>query len=298
MTRAVVITNPNASRHAASGLTRAVARLKAGGLAVEVAKTSEPGHGGDLARAAVADGADLLIAHGGDGTIMEIAPVLAGTGRPLGILPAGTGNRLADNLGIAWTPERAADVILAARPRVIDLGRLETATQTRHFAVAGGCGFDAEVMHRTSTRTKRTWGVGAYLATAIGLAADLPRGTVRVEIDGVVHERPAVTVLLANCGEILPTGRRFAPGIAPDDGALDVIILDAASFAGAARIAWRLATGRSNDHAGITMLRGARVRITTEPAMAAQADGEPCGQTPLSAELLAGALAVLAPAPR
>ena len=298
MTRAVVISNPNASRVRKARLEMALARLKAGGIAVDVARTSAPGEGARLAREAASDGADLLITHGGDGTLMELAPVWYETGRPLGILPAGTGNRLADNLGIPWAPRDAADVILAARPRAIDLGRIVTAEKTGYFAVCGGCGFDAEVMHRTSAATKRTWGVAAYVATAVGLAMDLPRAHLRVEADGQVLEREAVTVLLANCGEILPTGVPFSPNICYDDGVMDVFLLDAAGMAGAARIAWRLATGRSEPDESVTLVRAHRVKITSEPSMPAQADGEPCGRTPLDAEMLAGALNVLAPAAR
>ena len=297
MTRAVVIANPNASRANSKRLRAALTRLRAGGLTVELAATREAGHGAELARAALEDGVELLIASGGDGTIMEVATVLAGTGRPLGILPAGTGNRLADNLGIAWEPREAADVILTMRPRAIDLGRLTTAAGTRYFAVAGGCGFDAEVMDRTSSKTKRAFGVGAYLGTAINLAFNIPRSHVRVEVDGVVHEQEAVMVLLANCGEILPSGTKFAEHIHEDDGLLDIVLGDTGSFAGAARIAWRLASGRSRAD-GIKFLRGRSVKVTAEPSMAVQADGDLAGRTPMTADLLPGGLTVLAPPAR
>lgn len=298
MTRAVIIANPNASRHKDARLQAALKRLRAGGLDVEVNATREPGHGGELARAALDDGADMLIAHGGDGTLMEIAPVIAGTGRPLGLLPAGTGNRLADNLGIPWSPHGAADTILAGRTRAIDVGRMKTAEVTRYFAVAAGCGFDAEVMERATAELKRRWGVGAYFGTAFRLAVNLPRAHLRIEADGQVYEREAVSVLLANAGEILPTRRKFAPHIILDDGMLDIIILEAAGIMGALHVAARLASGFSGGVRGITFLRAKQVRITSETPMAAQADGELCGHLPLDAELLAGALTVLAPPAR
>ena len=298
MTRAVIISNPNASRSDAGKLARAIARLRAGGLSVDVAATKVAGHGAELARAALDDGAELLIAHGGDGTIMEIAPVIVGTGLPIGLLPAGTGNRLADNLDIPWGPEAAADTILAMRQRVIDIGRINAPGVVRYFAVAGGCGFDAEVMFRTTTSAKRTWGSGAYFATAIRLAIAMPRAQVRVEVDGVAVEREAVMVLLANCGTILPIGHKFGAHIVKDDGRLDVIVLNARTFVGAARIAWALALGDSSRHPGIEFFSGRIVKISAEPGMAAQADGELCGRTPLVAELLAGGLTVLAPPAR
>jgi len=298
MTRAVIISNPNASRSDAGKLGQAIERLRAGGLTVDVAATREAGHGEELARAALDDGAELLIAHGGDGTIMEIAPVIAGTGRPIGLLPAGTGNRLADNLHIPWGPVAAAETILAMRPRAIDIGRLEAPDVSRYFAVAGGCGYDAEVMFQTTTSAKRTWGSGAYFGTAIRLAFAMPRAQVRVEVDGVAVEREAVMVLLANCGTILPIGHRFGAHIREDDGQLDVIILNTRTFVGATRIAWALALGDSSRHPGIEFLRGRVVKIRSEPGMAAQADGELCGRTPLTAELLVGGLTVLAPRAR
>jgi len=298
MTRAVVISNPHASRVRDGRLKQALARLRAGGLTVDVAATTAKGHGAELARQALEDGADLLIAHGGDGTLMEVAPELLASGKPLGVLPAGTGNRLADNLGIPWDPRLAADLILKARPRAIDICRINALGGVAHFAVCGGCGFDAEVMHRTKPATKRTWGVAAYVATAVSLALEMPRAMLRVTVDGQTLEREAVTVLLANCGEILPTGRKFSNAIDFEDGVMDVFVLDATTWAGAARIAWRLATGRSQPDETMVMLRGREVRIEAEPSMPAQADGEPCGRTPLVATLLAGALRVLAPPAR
>ncbi len=296
MTRAVVISNPHASR-ASRGLAHALARLRAGGMTVDLVPTEEPGHGAELAQQALDDGADLVIAHGGDGTLMDVAPALVGTGRPLGILPAGTGNRLADNLGIPWEPQAAAEVILRARSRAVDVGRMTTDAGVRHYAVCAGCGFDAEIMHRTRPHHKRRFGVGAYLATGIGLAMDMlkVRAAVRVDTDGVVLEREAVIVLLANCGVIIPSGRSFAPQIQLDDGYQDVIIIDVETFAGAGRMAWLLATGKAVGHPGVTLTRGHTVKITSEPIMVAEADGDPWGRTPLTSEILSGALHVVAP---
>jgi diacylglycerol kinase (ATP) len=294
MTQAVVITNPQASR-ASRGLTFALARLRAGGLDVTVLPTREPGHGAELAASAIAQGAEIIIAHGGDGTIMDVAPAVAKTGRPLGLLPAGTGNRLADNLFIPWEPEAAARVILDGRTRDIDVGLMTTEAGPRYFAVAAGCGFDAEIMHRTNRKTKKTFGVGAYFASGIPIAMNMPHAMLRVECDGTVVEREGVSVIIANCGEILPSGRKFADHIHLDDGLLDVFVLDAANFAGALRVTWLLAMGRAAGDPRVSIMRGQRVTVTTEPAQAAQADGDPWGRTPLTAEVLPGALHVLAP---
>jgi len=295
VTRALIITNPAAARSDERHLLAARARLIAGGWAVEIARTSGSGDGERLARAAVADGADVLIAHGGDGTAMEVAAALVGTGRALGLLPAGTGNLLAGNLRIRRSWRAAADVILAAAPRTIDVGRLTTAAGSRCFAVACGTGFDADLMRSTAAHHKRVFGMVAYVATAVGLATNIRRARVRIEADGAVHETHAVFVLVANCGELIPGILHLHAAIRPDDGVFDVAIFDAASVASAARVFWRLLSRQPHADSGITFLRASRVAITAEPALPAQADGEAAGMTPLTVELLPRALHVLAP---
>jgi YegS/Rv2252/BmrU family lipid kinase len=258
--------------------------------------TRARGNGSELARAAVAVGSVLVIAHGGDGTIMEVAAGIVGTGIPIGLLPAGTGNRLAANLGISWNPLRAADIIAGGRRRAIDLGVLKNDAGTRYFAVTAGCGFDAELMHHTPPAHKKAIGVWAYTTTAISLARTaLKRAKVRIETDDTVFEGHAATVLVANCGNIVPYLPGFGPHIRPDDGVLDVIVLDAATFAGATRVAWRLMVGKPGTDGLVTYLRTRRVVVMTEPALAAQADGDAAGFCPFEAEVMPGGLTALVP---
>jgi diacylglycerol kinase (ATP) len=293
--RAVIVTNPAAARSDERHLLVAQRRLARGGVRAEIARTEAAGDGERLARAALADGAELVVAHGGDGTAMDVAAALVGTGRPLGLLPAGTGNLLAGNLGISRSWRGACDVILRGTPRVIDVGRLTTSAGSRIFAVACGAGFDAELMRQTAARHKRLFGMAAYVATAVGLATTITRSRLRVEADDRVHEAPAALVLVANCGELIPGVLPLHPEVRPDDGALDVAILDAASFPGAARLVWRMFVRRPHRVPGITFLRAARVHITADPDLPVQADGEAAGETPLTVELLPLALHVLAP---
>ena len=294
MTKAVIITNPHASR-ARRGLKLAVERLRGGGLEVEILPTAKAGHGAELAQRAIDAGANLVIAHGGDGTLMDIAPAMVKTGLPLGILPAGTGNRLADNLGIPWDADAAARVILDGLLKPIDVGRMTSDAGERHFAVASGCGFDAEIMHRTTRKTKAKFGVAAYLATGVGLAMDLPRANLKVTVDDQVVEKDGVSVIIANCGEIIPSGHKFAEQISLEDGMLDVFVIQAGSFRGAVRVAWLLAMGEALSDPRVTLVRGRSVTVESDPPMAAQADGDPWGRTPLQAEIIAGGLHVLTP---
>ena len=295
MRRAVIITNPAAARADERRLLAARRRLVGGGVQAEIARTTAAGDGERLARQAVADGVDVVVAHGGDGTAMDVAAALVGTGRPLGLLPAGTGNLLAGNLGIRRSWRAASDLILHGAPRVIDVGRLTTAEGTRIFAVACGAGFDAELMRRTAARHKRLFGMAAYVATAVGLATTITRSRLRVEADGAVREAPAALVLVANCGELIPGLLPLHTEVRPDDGALDVAILDAASIPSAARVVWRMFLRHPHGDPGISFLRAGRVRITAEPPLPVQADGEAAGMTPLTVEMLPLALHVLAP---
>ncbi len=295
MTRTLIITNPRAARVGGRALEAARRRLAAGGLSVEVARTTGPGDAERLARAAVADGAELLVAHGGDGTVMEVVAALVGTGRPLGLLPGGTGNLLAGNLGIRRAPGAAAEVILAGRRRAIDVGRLQTSIGVRHFVVAAGMGFDAELMHRTAAHHKRFFGVSAYVGTAVAMASAITRAALRIETDEGTVDAQAATVLVANCGEIIPGLLPLAPDIVPDDGVLNVVVLDAQSLPAAARIAWRLLLRRSRLDPGIRFLRARSVRISADRDLPVQADGEACGRAPLAVSVVPGGLTVLAP---
>jgi diacylglycerol kinase family enzyme len=150
-------------------------------------------------------------------------------------------------------------------------------------------------MHGTEQRHKRTFGMSAYVATAVGLAARPVRSMVRVETEAEVVESAAVMVLVANCGQLIPGVLWLSTSAAPDDGVFDVAILDASDLAGAARVAWRLLVRRPEGAGGVRLLRARRVSISAEPALPVQADGEAAGRTPFAVELVPGALHVLAP---
>ncbi len=295
MTRVLIITNPAAAHADEARLLAAQRRLCAGGMRAEIARTTAAGDGERLARQAALDGVDIVVAHGGDGTAMDVAGGLVGTGPPLGLLPAGTGNLLAGNLGIPRSWRGACDLILRGVPRTVDVGRLTTGAGSRIFAVACGAGFDAELMRSTEARHKRIFGMGAYVATAVLLARAITRASIRLEADGVVHEAHAALVLVANCGQLIPGILPLHDAVRPDDGVFDVAILDAASLPGAARLVWWMFLRRPHAVPGITFLRASSVRLTTEPPLPVQADGEAAGLTPASVTLLPLALRVLAP---
>lgn len=295
MTDALIITNPLAARAGGKGLAAARRQLESRGFRVTVADTGVTGDGERLARAAVAAGVGVVIAHGGDGTVMDVAAALVGSSLPLGLLPGGTGNVLAGNLGIGRSFVAAANTIAAGATRTIDVGRLTTAAGSRYFAVNCAAGFAADLMARTEQHHKRRYGVAAYVARAIAMTANLARAAIRVEVDGTVHEGHAATVIVANCGEIVPGVLSLGDGIAPDDGVFDVAVLDATSYASALRMVWRMFLRRPEADAGITYYRGHAIRVSCEPVVRVEADGEALGSTPMTVELIPRALTVLVP---
>ena len=183
---------------------------------------------------------DVVAVFGGDGTTMQAAAALVGTEVSLGVIPGGTGNLLAGNLRIPASPERAARALIAGKPRPFDLGRMERPGGVQYFAVACGAGYDARVMAGTLSEHKRRWGMAAYVATTLRLIGDIKSTMHVITIDGVEYDANAAMVLVANCGEVIPPFVRLRPGIRPDDGLLDVVVVQANSFGQSVRAVWDL----------------------------------------------------------
>ena len=168
---AALIYNPLAGRRRRRrqrDLQRAVRLLAAYGLGVELIPTSGPGSATELTRRAVAAGRDLIIVSGGDGTISEVVNGMAGSSVPLAVLPAGTGNALARELGLPWDVWRAAEYIPRGIVRRIALGRAEArgssapGSGARYFIAMAGAGADANIIYCLGQQTKLRWGMLSY----------------------------------------------------------------------------------------------------------------------------------------
>jgi YegS/Rv2252/BmrU family lipid kinase len=300
VTRALVITNPAAARTEHAAVTRVLTTLRGGGWEVELLATGGPGDARRLAEYAVKEGLDAVVVFGGDGTTMQAAAALVGTDVSLGVIPGGTGNLLAGNLRIPASPVRAARAILQARPRRLDLGRMERADGTHYFAVACGAGYDARVMAGTPSEQKRRWGMIAYAATVFRLLPLMRSVRHNITVDGVEYEADATMVLVANCGEVIPPYVRLRRGISPEDGLLDVVVLRADGVGDGIRAIWdmlREGDMRAGNKGYVGYARGREVRIETEPIEPVQLDGEAGGHTPFTATIVPGAISILAPEP-
>ncbi len=297
--RALLIMNPAAARTEAVAAQAVVRTLRQGGWNVELQATGGPGDARRFAEEARSERLDVVCVFGGDGTTMQAAAALVGTEVLLGVIPGGTGNLLAGNLRMPTHPVRAARLLLRARPRALDLGRMERDDGTHYFAVACGCGYDARVMAETRAQDKRRWGFAAYVATTLRLMPELRSAEHLITVDGVEYEARGALVLVANCGEIIPPYVKLGRGITPYDGVLDVVVVRADSFSESLAAVWELlhergGTGRpGNGYVGYA--RGTEVTVTTTPARPVQLDGEPGGETPFTAAVVPRAVQVLTP---
>jgi len=293
--RALLIGNPAASRTSGDAVAEVAAVLRSGGWTIEVAATVGPGDARRLAEEAVRDGCDTVVVFGGDGTTMQAASALVGGEVLLGVIPGGTGNLLAGNLRLPASPVRAARALLTARPRAIDLGRMERDDGVHYFAVAAGCGYDALVMGGTSADDKRRWGFLAYVVTTFRMVPYLHSSRHLITVDGVEHEAAATMIVVANCREVIPPYVRFRTGIEPDDGLLDLVVIRADGFLQAVQSIWHLLTERNSSGSLVSHLRGREIRVESERPEGVQLDGELVGSTPFTATIVPHAIRVLAP---
>ncbi|MET7645887.1 diacylglycerol kinase family protein [Streptomyces sp. NPDC005426] len=242
--RTVVVVNPTVTDEAARETLRLVLEQHGHHEAEFVFTTAEDPGGGQAADA-VRGGASLVVVCGGDGTVRAAADALAGTGVPLAVVPCGTGNLLARNLGLPLTPADALGAALSGRVRRIDLGRIEgDRFPATHFTAMSGAGLDAAMLENTGSQAKAAFGWPAYVVAGVR-SLRAPRITVAIRLDdGPVLHRTARMLLLANIGSV-QGGAALVPAAEPDDGLLDLAVFDPHGPSGWLRTAGILLRGRS-----------------------------------------------------
>lgn len=293
MTRALLITNPFASRAHGNAATTIRDILQKGGWKVDVQATAGPGDARRIAEEARTGGFDVFVSHGGDGTAMQVAAGITGTHITLGLVPGGTGNVLAYNLLLPRTAASAAHALLSARRVPIDLGVVERADGPHYFAVGAGTGFDAQLMADTGLQAKRRWKFGAYLARAALTLPTVRSATHRVVVDGTSTEVRAAMLLILNCGRLAPGFLKLRDGIAPDDGWLDVMAIDADGALQSASAVLELLLEKRGRRVWWSRGRSVRVERPDGQLHPVQLDGEVTGTTPFEVRLMPRALSVL-----
>jgi YegS/Rv2252/BmrU family lipid kinase len=226
----------------------------------------DPGRG--MAEAAVAATVQLIVICGGDGTVMACLSGLADSGVPVAIIPVGSGNLLARNLGIPLGLDESLATAVDGIDRRIDLGRLGD----QPFAVMAGMGFDAAMMADTTEGMKRFAGWPAYVVSGLRHLRD-PVMRVRICIDdGPMLRRSARTVLVGNVGQ-LEGGLELLPDAAADDGLLDVAVVAPRTLRDWLRVAYRIARHRRHDR-HLERFTGQTISIEADRVVPRQIDGE------------------------
>lgn len=275
----------NPSKAEADSVRRQIAAAvqEAGLPELTVYETTVEDPGQQMTRDAIADGADVVLAAGGDGTVRFVAEELAGTDAALGLIPLGTGNLLARNLRLPIDNLEACinTAIHGSRRDIdtIDL-KLETTdgTTRRHtFLVIAGAGLDAEVMGDTREDLKVKAGWLAYGEAGM---RHLPghRKEISISIDGGAPQRRKVrSVMIANCGE-LTAGMDFVPEARFDDGLLDVVMLSPRHVGDWIRIAAKTLTKSRGTIPVMETHQATRCRVILHEPMIAQLDGDAIGE--------------------
>jgi len=296
-------------------------RLRAAGLDFDVALTSCGGEAEHLSRQALREGRALVVAAGGDGTINEVVNGFFEAGEPLatgaclGVLPMGTGGDLRRTLGHPLDVDRAAAVLRAGSARTIDAGRItcdplpprggggapapeggNSPTAVHHFVNIADAGIGGDVVDRVNRGGRVINGEVTFLLASIRTLLTWRNRPMRIVIDGRARELVAQQVVVANC-QFFGGGMRVAPGAAPDDGLLDVVIAGDLGTWENVRGLRRIREGTHLD-AGNPKLSHAlaeRVEISSPELTRVDADGEQPGVLPAVIEVQPGALKVICP---
>lgn len=262
--------------------------------------TERPGEATELARQAKEEGLDAVFVVGGDGTINEVINGIAESPVALGVLPGGTGNVWAKELGLPtrsplhWLP--LVDSVKALVPgaiRRIDLGK----ANGRYFLQWTGIGLDAEVTYAMEPRTRRQRRLGAlaYVVAGVATAATMAGIRTRLLIDDKMIYRRSILIVISN-SQLYGGKVRIATDARLDDGQLDVDVFAGSGFSSSMRAVLGVISGLHVHDPRHSFHRGGAIRVETDKPMAVHVDGEPLGTTPLECTVVPRGLSVIIPA--
>jgi YegS/Rv2252/BmrU family lipid kinase len=291
--RILIIANPISGRGKSSRRAARIARLlQERGCTVDLRSTVRAGDAVRLAGDAA--GCAAVVAVGGDGTINEVLNGLPTHAPPLGIVPTGTANVMAKELGLPRRLGALAQVIARGHHTFWDLGI--NRTTGRKFLLFASAGFDAAIVRRFLSERGGTIRMSDYIAWGLRSLPDFEAPVIRVEVDGRLIEPRASWVEVANVaaygGPLV-----LAPQALPTDGLFDVMIQTAHRRRDAMRLMfaglWRYGLRRPYPMRDLRLVRGRHVRLGAEGEPALQLDGDPAGALPATFELIPRAVRVL-----
>jgi diacylglycerol kinase (ATP) len=294
--RAVLISNPKTGRYASRrlpALEDICTLLRSEGLEVELVVTSGPGDATRFAADAGRNGVSDVIVAGGDGTINEALQGLVGTTARLGILPRGTANVLAGELGLPLDCRRAVTVIAHGETRRVHVGCAldEKSGRKRYFLLMAGIGLDATVVRRVDPGLKKRFGKGAFWFSGLSYLADWKPKPFEIEVEGQTF-----TATFATIGKAASYGGDLTvtPRAQLDQPDFEICLIDSTSrLRYLYLLSHAMRSGVPPDRRGVHFLRATRARATGEAAV--QVDGELIGSLPMTFEIAPESIEVIVP---
>lgn len=297
------VVNPASGNGAAGKAWPRIEELAAGhGLSGDVFFTERAGHGAELTARAAENGARLIVAVGGDGTVNEVVNGL-GPSRSeieLAVIPQGTGDDLARTFGIPTKAGEAVVVASGGKARAVDLGRatftVGEGSKERYFANFAGAGISGAIARRGARTSRRLGAKAAYIWATTTVFVRWSSVPMRIELDDEVREGPMYEVVIAN-GMYAAGGMKIAPDARPDDGRFDAVLIGDISKADFVTTFPKIYRGKHTSHPKVDVVSARTVSVDAVEQLPVVLDGEQPGTTPARFEIVPGALRLRAPAP-
>jgi YegS/Rv2252/BmrU family lipid kinase len=276
------------------------------GLRGEALFSERQGHAVELARRAAEQGARLVVAVGGDGTVNEVANGILsadGDGRPeLAVIPRGTGTDFVRHFRIPSGLDAAVRVALAGNSLAIDAGRLTYRSwsgedETAYFVNAASAGMSGAVAQRANASSKALGGKVSFLWATIAVFAGWHASEMEIEVDGERRSGLMYDAIVANC-RYLGGGMAMCPEARPDDGLLDVLVIGDITRRDLALTLPKVYRGTHLPHPKAEALRGRRISVRSDTPLPVELDGEQPGTTPAVFEVVPDALRLRVPPTR
>ncbi len=292
--RVFVVLNPLAGSCTTDDVYASLDRnLTAAGHSYEAYETTGEEQLADVVRAALARDFTIVAAAGGDGTVSDVAEGLVHSEIPLAIIPVGTANVLARELGVPVDLDGACR-LLAGSYEIANIDVMQVGE--RFYLLQIGIGLDALMIRDTNRESKRRFGSLAYLWTALTqLLGYQPRRFMLV-VDGLRVRLRAAQVLIANGGTLGLQPFRWGPDIYPNDGQIDLCIVNAQTIRDYLGIFWHTIIGQQRRSRKLRYLHAREfISVNTRRALPIQADGEIIGTTPIQVRVVPQAVRVIVP---
>jgi len=296
--RVFVVLNPMAGSANAADVRQALERQLGEQIQTDIYETTgaESEDIVALVRAELANNPSVVVAAGGDGTISDVAEALISTDVILGIIPVGTANIFARELGIPLDLEGAC-ALLGGQPNTTSVDAMKVGD--KYFVLQIGIGIDSLMIRDTARQSKRRFGRAAYMWTAFTRLIGYQPMRFTIVADGKRMRPRASQVLIANGGVLGAPPFRWGPNIRPDDGKIDVCIVSARTALDYLGLIWHTFLGQQRRDRNVRYLTAERsIAISADQPLPIQADGEIIGDTPIQIEVIPDALSVIVPATR